>query len=319
MPDELSDKGRDGVTTITAAQGRPSLAHPLSPDRAGAALEVPLGIPAALLVSGWMFAFERRVDRPYLWALTLVTLAFFMLARPIARRGLLRRVALASLQLATLALVAFSVDRALAAWEARGPRFGAASAMASAALNLAGYHTMADRGLLLIDHPDGLVTILPSMEKLALRPLLLFSIAWSVLRLVRNHRPAFGASAVGLASTLLVGMVRYVAILAAYLEHDDILAGSAGQAALDLFTSPWITGVFLLIAGLAADHACQWLFDGIAMAVPPRPRFGKVIVAGPIVATLGGAAGLAWSFVPPGAEKAGRILIDDRFCGIWEP
>ena len=25
------------------------------------------------------------------------------------------------------------------------------------------------------------------------------------------------------------------------------------------------------------------------------------------------------SFSPPGKEKAGRILIDDRFCGIWEP
>ena len=34
---------------------------------------------------------------------------------------------------------------------------------------------------------------------------------------------------------------------------------------------------------------------------------------------LGSLAGLAWSFVPPGTEKPGRILIDDRFCGIWEP
>ena len=30
-------------------------------------------------------------------------------------------------------------------------------------------------------------------------------------------------------------------------------------------------------------------------------------------------AGLAGTFVPPGAEKAGRILVDDRYCGIWEP
>ena len=29
--------------------------------------------------------------------------------------------------------------------------------------------------------------------------------------------------------------------------------------------------------------------------------------------------GFAWTFVPAGTEKPGRILIDDRFCGIWEP
>ncbi len=34
---------------------------------------------------------------------------------------------------------------------------------------------------------------------------------------------------------------------------------------------------------------------------------------------LAGAAGLAWWFIPPGTEKAGRILVDDRYCGIWEP
>ncbi len=30
-------------------------------------------------------------------------------------------------------------------------------------------------------------------------------------------------------------------------------------------------------------------------------------------------AGFAGSFVPPGREKGGRILVDDRYCGIWEP
>ena len=38
-----------------------------------------------------------------------------------------------------------------------------------------------------------------------------------------------------------------------------------------------------------------------------------------LIAAARCAAGLAWTFVPPGTEKAGRILIDDRFCGIWEP
>ena len=34
---------------------------------------------------------------------------------------------------------------------------------------------------------------------------------------------------------------------------------------------------------------------------------------------LAATAAFAWAFVPPGPEKDGRILIDDRYCGIWEP
>ena len=44
-----------------------------------------------------------------------------------------------------------------------------------------------------------------------------------------------------------------------------------------------------------------------------------MLAASATIAFLGAATGFAWSFVPPGNEKAGRILIDDRFCGIWEP
>ena len=38
-----------------------------------------------------------------------------------------------------------------------------------------------------------------------------------------------------------------------------------------------------------------------------------------MLCALGTVVGLGCWFDPPGTEKAGRILIDDRFCGIWEP
>ncbi len=85
------------------------------------------------------------------------------------------------------------------------------------------------------------------------------------------------ATAVALGATAVVGLVRYIVLLAAYAEHDDILAGNAGLAALDLFTSSWITGAFLVVAGFAADRG-SWLLLGapVPSRAPgsdrPKPR-----------------------------------------------
>ena len=96
-------------------------------------------------------------------------------------------------------------------------------------LNVLGFRTAVEAGLLMIDHPDGVVTILPSMEKLAVRPFLLFWLAWVALRLFRGDRRATGRSAASRRAA--VGMARYVVLLAVYAEHDDILAGNrAGRA-----------------------------------------------------------------------------------------
>ena len=98
------------------------------------------------------------------------------------------------------------------------------------------------------------------MEKLALRPFLLFWLAWTTLRVMRDRppladllarRPRYGA---------LIAMARYIALLAVYFENDNILAGQSGQAALDLFGSPWITGFFLIVAGFAAG-SCGEITD----------------------------------------------------------
>ena len=219
-------------------------------------------------------------------------------------------------------LVVVSADRAIGAWEERGPRFDGVATLSSMSLSLLGYHTWAERGLLLLDHPDGLVTILPSMEVLAVRPFLLFVLVWVVLRLVRNRRGATVSAAVGLAATALIGLTRYVVLQAIYAEHDEILAGVTGLAALDHFRSPWITGLFLVLAGFAADRAVRWLVADQEKEPVPAGAQSKVWATLGAGAALGGMAmlfGLAAAFAPPGAEKAGRILIDDRFCGIWEP
>ncbi|MFI5454080.1 MAG: hypothetical protein ACHRXM_01375 [Isosphaerales bacterium] len=311
------------MTTIIAPLDRPRVASqtPMH-DRAIKAPAIALCLAAALVVSGWTIFFDRRVAYPLLSGSIVAALAFLALTWPIARRGMLKRAALAAAELITLAAVVCTADRAISAWEERAPWFGAASSIASGALNLLGYRATAEQGLLMLDHPDGLVTIAPSMEKLAVRPLLLFGIAWVVLWLIRGHRRAAAATVVGLAAMLLVGMLRYVALLAVYAECDDILAGVTGLAALDWFASSWITGGFLVLAGLAVDRAVHGRAVGDAPRsepAPARPRVWAILGAGVTVAGLAGLAGFAATFAPPGAEKTGRILVDDRYCGIWEP
>jgi hypothetical protein len=311
------------VTTITARIERTRVASPTpAPDRPIAAPSPAPGFAAALVASGWIVCFDRRVAHPVLWASIAAAVALVALAWPIARRGWLKRAAMALIELVTLMAAAGTADRAIAAWEERAPRFGAVSSVASGALNLLGYRATAERGLLLLDHPDGLVTIVPSMEKLAVRPLLLFGAAWVVLWLVRDSRRAAIAAVVGLAALLLVGMLRYVALLVVYAEHDDILAGLNGLMALERFASPWIASGFLLLAGLTADRPMRRAVAGEApgpRSAPVRRRAWVVFGAGAMVAGLAGLAGFSGTFAPTGAEKGGRILVDDRYCGIWEP
>ena len=279
----------------------------------------PSGAAAALVVCGWILASDRWTDPYYVWTSLAALLALVLFLRPIAWRGLVRRACLAPFQIAATVLVLFTGDRALAAWEERSPAFAAASTISATALNVVGYRTAVERGLLLVDHPDGLVTIASSIEKLALRPFLLFWFVWVVLRLSRFQRQIIVCSLVSLAVTLLVALARYVALLAVYLEHDDILSGGAGQAALDIFASPWITCGFLVAAGVAADRACRIVSERAPAPTAAAPRLRTVAGASVMVAVLSAAGSFAWLFVPPGAMKAGRILIDDRFCGIWEP
>jgi hypothetical protein len=277
------------------------------------------GGAAAILVCCRMFAMDRWTDPRYVWTSVAAVMAFGMLSRPIATRGFFRRACAALVQITAMVAVLLGGDRVLDGWEERAPRFGSASAFASTALNLIGYHTAAERGLLLTDHPEGLVTVVPSMEKLALHPLLLFWLAWIASRLVRGHRDMVAYSIFGLAATLFVTITRFVVLLAVYVEHDGILSGNGGQAALDLFTSPWLTCFFLGIAGFVTDRASRLVAKSAAAPAALRPPARTTVASAVAIALVGAATGLAVWFVPPGKEKPGRILIDDRFCGIWEP
>jgi hypothetical protein len=303
----------DRERTVTGTDPNPTLA----PQAAA------LGPTAAVLACGWLLAHGGRAAWPYTWAGSAAVLALILLARPVTRRGVLRRLAAAPLQIVAVLLVFLTADRALNTWEEHGPQLGAVSTLASSVLNLVGYRTAVEEGRLLLDHPDGVVTLVSTIERLAVRPFVLFWFAWAALRLTRDGRRWTTRSLAGLVAVLLVAVARFVVLLAVYFEHDDILADPAGQAALDLFQSSWITAFFLIVAGFAADRLAKSLHNDEVAPIsssPSRSCPGSArLAAAAVMFGLAATAAFGWAFVPPGPEKDGRILIDDRFCGIWEP
>lgn len=278
------------------------------------------GMEAATLIVGWLLADEAMVY-PILGAVgpvlcLTICLALLASRTPGGRWPDRLRFAIGASMLALLGVA--TVAALLKRWEERGANLAVVAPLVSAILKLFGYRAAAERGMLLLDHPDGLITLAPTAEKVAIIPLLLFGTAWFALRLARGDAWKLGVSLLGLGLAALVFLGRFVAVLLVYLEHDQILLGDGRRAALDFVGSRWTVYPSLLLAGWAVDR-----FVRGESPTPPSRRPGsgnrKHALAGVAVALLGILAGTCWAFEPPGPEKPGRILIDDRFCGIWEP
>ena len=300
------EKAGDALETSALLPGR----EPSSP-----AVE---GFAAALVASGWLIASGRSGGNGFVWPSFVLCPVLLLLAMPFSGRGLMGRIRLSAAHLAVVALLVFTAQRGLARWEEDGPRLTAFAYVSSAVLNALGYRSAAERGLLLINHPDGLVTLSPSPEKLAAGAFVVFWVAWVALLTLRRGLPNIGRWCTGLVITLLVALSRFLIGLMIYIEHDQILGENGGQATLDLFGSPWVTIPSLFIAGLVLDRAMR-ATHAIRVLAPTSRRPREFLAAGASMLGACGLAGFALAFVPLGVEKPGRILIDDRFCGIWEP
>lgn len=157
------------------------------------------------------------------------------------------------------------------------------------------------------------------MEKVGIRPLAELWCLWLALRLVVDRRRLVEMATSGALALLLITGLRFAATLFVYLEHDGILVGSEGFAALALFSSPTCGAVTLVASGLVLEVIGRRLAPGPADE-PPRPLSRRGIALSSVAsAGLGLLIGFAGTFEPPGREKAGRVLFDDRFCGVWEP
>lgn len=288
-------------------------------DTASAAAPRSLGLAAALFTSWWTLR-EPLYDGdwPFL-SIVLAGLGLVTLAGPRSRRGRLFAAKLA-LALGLLAvLVLATADRVLIALEARATVTGFFNRAIATTVDFAGYPTWADGKSLHVLHHDGLVTILPSAEKVGLRPLCELWLVWVALAVATGRRRLYEYVLTGGVAVLLTATLHFLVCLFFYLESDDILVGSKGLAALSVFSGALGRAATLIAAGVALDLAERSLFAGDTRQPPiPAGRLWRARTFLPLLAA-GVLVGFAGWFDPPGKARAGRILFDDRFCGTWEP
>ena len=80
----------------------------------------------------------------------------------------------------------------------------------------------------------------------------------------------------------------------------------------------------MIVSGLLLDLVSHRLLVNVPQIVPGSPDYSslpvrQVAMRIAVATGLGLLVGLTGTLEPPGKLKAGRILIDDRFCGVWEP
>ncbi len=277
------------------------------------------GLAAATLTTAWLLITSSQAVPFIVASGCCLALAMALLTWSKTRQTFINKSGNAILLIVVSFMTLISADRLTAAWEERAPQFGLTATLTAPVLSLIGYPAASERGLLFVEHPEGLVTIVPSMEKLGVDFFVQFVCIWLALRLCRDRRRLLEClSLVGL-TTVAAVLCRFLVLSVVYLEHDDILVGNAGQAALDWLANPYVSIPFIFVAGIACDRLCRAATRDapvVALNMMSRLASAKSCIA---LAAAGCAATLAWFYVPPAPVKHGRILIDDRFCEVWEP
>ncbi len=280
-----------------------------------------LGVVAALMTAGWHFLDHLyRPARPSV-ALGAMVLGFLILAWSFMRQSrfrfrlIARLLAIGVLSLACLA----SADRVLIGLEALVPPLGIFAKAVVPLLNGEGYPAEVTGGELHIVHPEGLLTICPSCDKLSIRPLVELWCLWMVLRIVLDRRRLLTCAAMGALTLFIAALVRFAACVLVYVEYDNILEGHGGYDALSLFSDPAVDAIALIASGMVLEVICRRLLSKTRFEPPVALPIRSAVLY--FAGSLGLAmlVGFAGACTPPGPQKSGRILFDDRFCGVWEP
>ena len=203
------------------------------------------------------------------------------------------------------------VDRLLAAWEARLPSFALYSHVSAAFLGLRGELAGATDGVLNAVHSDGMLAIRPSMEKVGLRWTVATFVAWHIMLFCQRRAITAPKALVAIAIFGLVSCARYIVLLLLYVESDNILSLYSGHLGLSLLWNPYVNAVYAMFLSVLAGRLVK--HDSLARTNGHGWRLYPFVVALSFLAACGA------TFLPKGPEKAGRVLIDDRLCGQWEP
>jgi hypothetical protein len=280
-----------------------------------------IGLAAAFITTGWFLTEPLYGTRRTYLAAGAGVLGLLVLGRIVLKgRRFNTRPALRLLAIAVLCgLCLASVDRLLVPLEARSHPFEVFARAAALVLNVQGYPAAAERGALHVDHPEGLLSILPSTEKLGARGLVQLWCLWLLMNVVLDGRRNLEMATTGAATLLLIAFVRFAACTMAYLEYDSILESNGGFDALAFFSGSLIDGLTLIASGLSLDFVRSKLLARAGNLVQSSPGDCSITLTVAVAAAFALLVAFAAVYEPPGRMKSGRVLFDDRFCGVWEP
>ncbi len=265
---------------------------------------------SALMVAAWSFLRPAYVEsaggETLGWGLLASGAIVFLLD------FVRSRLRLGYLLAGTTILVAGVADHFLCRVEATfQPEAPIFSWLGRLALLGAGDQVAVDGGRLLLQSSEGAFTFAPTWGSTAARPLIEFWLVGALVLRACGPGRRLAALSFQILSSLLFFALRYAACAGHYAGVDDVLA-ERSHLALSVFWSPWTILVTLLASGIAVGALRLPLARPCATAASPFFSPALLCVAG---LSLGAAA--AWS--DPGTPKAGRVLIDDRLSGEWEP
>ncbi|MFQ5750056.1 MAG: hypothetical protein ACE5H3_11455, partial [Planctomycetota bacterium] len=266
----------------------------------------------ALMAAGWSWIRPTHAPRaggPAAGLGLVAAGAFLFLGHGFRRRrpgaGLL-------LALATAALLGI-LDLGLTWLEAvHAPVLPFFSWMARGAAFLCGIPAALDQQNLLAQDLQGGFTFAPTFGLTSFPDLARFLAAAALLLLIRrpgNRGRIFFQ--VSLASLLFFGLAYSLQVFR-FLGTDRALDPRSGRTLL-LFWDPLLLAIPLLLSALAAaalDRPAPW--KRAASPAPGSRKAAWLLLSG---LALGGAFG--WH--DPGIPKLGRVLVDERLTGFWEP
>ncbi len=279
----------------------------------------PLGVAAALIAAAWSFIDPLYgPSQPYLAGGT-ATIGISLLAPSLIRHRTRLQFVCWMLLIGMISTVCLTtLDRILGPMEARIGPLGFYAQIVAPLLELTGYPAGIHGEHLSVTHPDGLVQILPSFEKLGLYSLTSLYCLWTVLRVVLDGRRLFDIAVTGVLLFPAVALVRFFICSLLFLEYDNVLTGQNGFTALSIYNSHIVDSVTLVASGFILDFIASRMVTSIE--IPHQSlSFKRLGLFSAVFLGLGLLMGFTIWLTPPGKQKSGRVLFDDRFCGVWEP
>lgn len=277
------------------------------------------GVQAALLCSAWLI-FQYNVwgwGWQFAACLALATLLLdWVLYRP---ETWFHRVLQWSAILGILALASHQLTYLIARGWDLSDGFGRAAHFVLLGL---GYQTSFESGLVGVESHEGLVRFLASPEKTGLYWALLLLIVWSVLYWIRSPQPRLlpVIMLTVLAAILLV--LRQTLVYVLIIENDHILQAGAGFNAMAMISFGLIPSLALLLVGGLIVARYEFLGKLYSGDLHNQIDFQQSAINRPwamVVLCLAFVGGFFHYVLPAGSQKAGRVLVDDKLCGQWEP